>query len=163
MKLCVVQHAESRPKEEDPARPLTDAGVDAINRVAGFLRHAEAVPVSEIRHSTKLRARQTAERLAEGLGLTVPVREVANLEPLADIGPLADALNTEAKDVILVGHLPHLNRLASRLVCGDERAEAFQFQQGGVLCLARREETAEGASRWVVEWMVVPGLVGCDA
>jgi phosphohistidine phosphatase len=160
MKLYLVQHAESKPKEEDPARPLTDAGVDTVHRVAGFLRQTQAVSVDEVRHSTKLRARQTAEHLTEGLGLTVPVQELPNLEPLADVGPLADALNTETRDIMIVGHLPHLNRLASRLVCGDERSEAFQFQQGGVLCLARREDAAEGASRWVVEWMVVPGLVG---
>ncbi len=159
MKLYLVQHAESKPKEEDPARPLSDAGVETARRMAEFLMKSRAVTLAEIRHSTKLRARQTAELLAQGLGLDVAVREIPNLEPLDEVAELAHELESEPNDLMLVGHLPHLNRLASRLVCGDEAAEAFAFQQGGVLCLSRKEEPPEGASRWAVEWMVVPALV----
>ena len=36
MDVYLIQHAESKPKEEDPARPLTDRGrgeVEAIGRI----------------------------------------------------------------------------------------------------------------------------------
>lgn len=161
MKLYLIQHAEAKPKQDDPERPLTDAGVEAARRVARFLRDTGAVSVAEVRHSTKRRAKETAEILIAGLGVRVSVREVPDLEPLDDVAPVAKALASEPHDLMLVGHLPHLNRLASRLVCGDERAQAFEFRQGGVLCLERpaRESAEEGASAWVVRWMLVPELL----
>lgn len=161
MKLYLVQHAEAKPKEEDPERPLTDAGIEAARRVARFLKETGTISIAEVRHSTKLRSKETAEILVASLGLHVPVREVPNLEPLDDVAPLAETLAAEQDDLMLVGHLPHLNKLASRLVCGDEQAQAFEFRQGGVLCLERRAPGAgeEDASAWVVRWMVVPDLL----
>jgi len=55
---------------------------------------------------------------------------------------------------MLVGHLPHLSRLASRLICGDEERKVVSFQMGGVVCL---ERDAEG--NWSVRWALTPELV----
>ena len=154
MKLYLVRHGDAVSKEKDSQRPLSESGADVVRRVASFLR-SSGLKVDEVRHSTKLRARQTAEIIVEGSASSTPLREVSNLEPLAEVAELANELSGGTADLMLVGHLPHLNLLASRLTCGDEHREVFEFPAGGVLCLKRRAESAD----WVVQWLLAPALL----
>ncbi|MEE9245721.1 MAG: phosphohistidine phosphatase SixA [Gemmatimonadota bacterium] len=154
MKLYLVRHGDAVPKDKDSQRPLSESGADVVRRVTSFLR-SSGLKVDEVRHSTKLRARQTAEIIVEGLVSSTPLREVSNLEPLAEVGELANELGGGTADLMLVGHLPHLNLLASRLTCGDEHREVFEFPAGGVLCLEHRAESAD----WVVQWLLAPALL----
>jgi phosphohistidine phosphatase len=90
------------------------------------------------------------------------LREVANLEPLDDASVVADALDAETRDLVIVGHMPHLSRLASRLVFADATREAFAFPPAGVLCLERENASGrdpQGPGRWTVAWMIVPALL----
>ena len=157
MKLYLVRHGDAVPKDKDSQRPLSESGADVVRRVTSFLR-SSGLKVDEVRHSTKLRARQTAEIIVEGLVSSTPrtpLQEVSNLEPLAEVGELANELGGGTADLMLVGHLPHLNLLASRLTCGDEHREVFEFPAGGVLCLEHRAESAD----WVVQWLLAPALL----
>jgi phosphohistidine phosphatase len=154
--LYLVRHGEAVPKHWDPARPLTRIGAARARRIARFLGRA-GLNVAEIRHSTKLRARQTAEIIAQEAGLSAPVREVAGLEPEAEVGDLAATLSGASSGLMLVGHLPHLSRLTSMLVTGDADLEAFVFEDCSVLCL-QKVEGAEGAG-WTVRWMLAPSLL----
>ncbi len=156
MDLYLVRHGEAKPKDEDPQRPLSDAGAAAVSRLAAFLGRSERIAVDEIRHSSKLRARQTAGVLANGMGLEVQLREVEYLEPLADVGGLARELSNTPLSLMLVGHLPHLHRLAALLICGDPNREAFSFAPSAVLLLRRQVDA--GAENWKILWMVEPGL-----
>ncbi len=161
MYLYLVRHAEAKPKQQDPARSLSEAGADAVRRVGAFLGRSGVVSVAEIRHSGKRRAQQTAEILAASAGLSVPLRATADLEPLADVAALAAELLGSTTNMMLVGHLPHLNRLASALVAGDPEVEAFDFEAGAVLCLRKSEAENEAgrAEGWAAAWMLVPGLL----
>lgn len=157
MNLYLVRHGAAARAEEDPERPLTAAGLEAASRVAAFLGEGSAVSVREIRHSTKLRARQTAAALAAGLRLSVPLKQVSYLEPQGEVSDLAASLSREAADLMLVGHLPHLNRLASYLLAADADAEFFDFPECGVLRLRRVGGSGE-MSKWAVVWMLAPSL-----
>lgn len=157
MRLYLVRHGEATSKEEDPDRPLTEAGAREVREVAGFLFGSGDCDVAEIRHSTKLRARQTAEILAEQGGDATRFREVAGLEPMADVTELADELTVAEGDIMLVGHLPHLDRLASRLVAGSADKSAFEFDAASVLCLSRHN--GQNGANWTVEWMLTPRLL----
>jgi len=53
---------------------------------------------------------------------------------------------------MLVGHLPHLQRLAGLLLSGDAEREVIRFRNGGVICL---EKTEQG---WAICWQVNPTL-----
>jgi phosphohistidine phosphatase len=57
------------------------------------------------------------------------------------------------RDVIIVGHLPFLQKFASLLITSSESSEVVKFKQGGVVCLERTN------SQWSVAWMVVPELL----
>jgi len=153
MRLCLVQHGEAKPKEEDPERPLTARGEEDVRRVAEFAKRAGLAP-DQIRHSGKLRAEQTADVLAHALRPKHGVVSLSGLNPNDDVEPVARALEAESEPVMLVGHLPHLARLAARLVAGHPDRDAVLFQMGGLVCL---EKVADG--RWAVAWSVTPDLL----
>lgn len=153
MHLYLVQHADARPKEEDPERPLSDKGQADIRKVAAFLSEHSAVRVGLILHSGKLRAQQTAETLAEHLH-PGSVTATDGLSPLDDPAIWAGRLAETDEDLMLVGHLPHMSKLAARLLIQNDERTVVQFQMGGVVCLRRDEVGA-----WSLRWMMVPELV----
>ncbi len=63
-------------------------------------------------------------------------------------------LQSEEKNVMLVGHLPYLSRLLSSLLLVDEDRPLVEFYMGGVVCLERGEK---GTYRLV--WALVPELL----
>ncbi len=162
MELYLVRHGEAVREDENPKRPLSQAGEETVRRLGAFLSLGRAVRVSEVQHSGKLRARQTAEILAESCGIAAPIRAVRDLEPLADVSGRVAELGRAEGSLMLVGHLPHLSRLASALIGAAPDSEAFDFEAGTVLCLRAASGPAEsGAGRvWVVAWMLAPCLFG---
>jgi len=153
MRVYLVQHGQAKSKEEDPDRHLTDKGIADVRKVAAFLNRI-GLKVSAVWHSGKVRAEQTAAILA---GAVLPEGKATQREGLAPndpVGPVAVELNAAEDDVILVGHLPFVGRLASRLIAGDESAQAVAFRQGGVVCIER----GEGGSSTLC-WMIVPDLL----
>jgi len=154
MRLYLVQHAAAKSEEEDPERPLSGRGWEDIRRVARYLKEHVDIRVEEIKHSGKLRAEQTAQALAEELSPPKGIAKVEGLEPLADVELWAERLAKIDEETMLVGHLPHLSRLASRLILGDEEQKVVSFRMGGVVCLERDEE-----GNWSVGWTLIPELV----
>jgi len=151
--LYLVQHGAAKSEAEDPQRGLTNEGRRAVEHVAEFLAPL-GLEIHRIEHSDKLRARQTAEILAARLRPIEGTKQVSGLAPNDDIGPVAARLQTETKNLLLVGHLPFQSRLAARLlgVAGDRTV--VQFQMGGVLRL-----DCDDAGNWVVRWYLVPELL----
>lgn len=146
MRVYLVQHAEAKSEEEDPERRITEKGRKETEKVAEFLKKA-GIKVDVIFHSTKTRAKQTAQIFSEYLG--VKVEEKDNLEPLADPKIWAERIREEKRNVMIVGHLPHLSKLLKELV----GCEAVKFRYSGVLCLEREEETLK------VLWYVTPDII----
>jgi phosphohistidine phosphatase len=154
MRLYLVQHAESKRKEEDPSRPLSERGWEDIRRVAKYAEKYLRIRVDQIVHSSKLRARQTAEVLGEHLHPTRGVKVAEGLEPLADPKIWKNRLAEITEDTMIVGHLPHLSKLAGYLLTGDEGKEVVAFRMGGIVCLERDE-----SGRWAVQWMINPEII----
>src|SRR2546428_602739 len=109
MNLYLVQHGAAKSESDDPARPLTEEGRRAVERLAEFLA-ARAVRIDRVEHSDKLRARQTAEILALRLRPAEGRVQVAGLAPNDDVEPTRARLMVESGSLMLVGHLPHLGR-----------------------------------------------------
>ncbi len=155
MKLYLVQHGEAKSKEEDPRRPLTDRGREDVKRVADFIAKL-GIGVDRIVHSTKLRARQTAEIIARELHIE-RMEESDALNPLADPNVWASKLKDQEDDLMLVGHIPHLSKLVSLLITGREDEEIARFTTGGIFCLERNEE-----GRWAILWALRPDMIIAD-
>jgi phosphohistidine phosphatase len=151
MEIYLVRHGEAESELFDPTQPLRERGRADVTRMA---RHAARikVTVAEIRHSTKLRARQTAEILAAHLGPRHGLRETDDLEPTYDPGRARDAIEAAAEPLMLVGHLPHLARLASLLLAGIPNTDIVRFRPGAI---ARLERAERG---WVLDWLLTPEI-----
>ena len=151
MRCYLVQHGKSQSKAEDPSRSLTKEGIVESTRASEFLSHI-GLSVSLIQHSGKARAQQTATILARGVrGRS---EQIKGLAPLDDPELMADLLGGTAHDVMLVGHLPHLEGLASILLTGRADQKPVRFQNSGVLCLERNEDKT-----WSLVWLITPELV----
>ena len=154
MRIHLVQHGKATSKDENPDRPLTEEGREDVQRVGARLAAGD-VRVSRIVHSGKTRARQTAEQLAELLeveGRRPPVDRSDDLGPTDDTSVWADRLDDDEHDgVVLVGHLPFMERMAARLVSGDPEHDVVTFSKGGVLRLERDDG-------WTVRWFVTPAV-----
>jgi phosphohistidine phosphatase len=151
MRIYLVQHGEAVSAEVDPERPLSAAGEADVRRIASVLR---GVGVARILHSGKRRAEQTAEVLAAALGPEVRPEARAGLDPNDPTAGVAQEAAGWEQDTMLVGHLPFMARLASRLIAGREDPSVVAFRPGSMLCLERTEQRA-----WTIAWMLRPELL----
>lgn len=153
MTAYLIQHGKAASGDEDPDRPLTEEGRREVARVAAHLARTGGPAPSRILHSGKTRARQTAEILGEAAGGGTEVEEADGLAPMDDPADWAKRLEG-SEGVALVGHLPHLSRLAGLLLAGDPDVEPVRFRNGGVVAVQREDE----GDRWVLVWALVPDL-----
>jgi phosphohistidine phosphatase len=155
MRLYLVQHAESKRKEEDPSKPLSTKGWKAIRKVSRYAEKHLRIQVAQILQSGKLRAEQTAEVLAEHLQPAKGIAVADGLDPLADPTTWTTRLVEATEPIMLVGHLPHLSKLAAQLLTGDKSREIVAFRNSGIVCL-EKEENGSWAIRWVITPEVIP-------
>lgn len=153
MKLYLVQHGEAVSKEVDPDRPLSTEGHDDVTRLAAFLRGK--LGPARVCHSGKTRARQTAELLAAALAPEIPIEVLGGIGPNDPVASLVTRLEELGDEVLLVGHLPFVARLASVLVTGREAPPVVDYRPGSMLCLG-----SDGAGNWAIQWMLRPEVVG---
>lgn len=152
MKVYLVQHGESKSEIEDPERPLTQKGKEVVGSVASYVAPLGA-EVAQVVHSGRIRAKQTAELFAQYLSPTQGVREEKELGPLDDPQEAKRLIQQAERPLMIVGHLPHLSRLASLLILGTPENEIIRFKMGGVVCLS------ESDNKWFVEWALAPELI----
>ena len=151
MKLYLIQHGEAKSEAEDPKRLLTLKGEEEVKRVAKVAKKMD-IRVSKVYHSGKWRAQQTADIIADALIL--PVESAQGLNPLDDVKPWAERITKEAKDLMIVGHLPFLEKLTSLLLCGDESVRVVLFRYGAVVHLDEKEDRS-----WALRWILTPEMV----
>ena len=152
MALFLVQHGKSLPKDKDPDKGLSEEGISDVKRIAGVAK-TYCVHVSCIRHSGKKRALQTAEIFAADLEPESGVEETSGMSPLDEVVAFA-ATSVSNDDLMLVGHLPFMERLTSFLVTGSIEKTLFKFQNGGIVCLDIDPDTEE----WVIKWTLMPEI-----
>lgn len=152
MALFLVQHGKALPRDKDPERGLTEEGILEVERIANLAKEHD-VKVSTIKHSGKKRARQTAEIFAATLKPKGGVQEVSGLNPLDDVSEMAVNLDS-ADDLMLVGHLPFMEKLTSYLIIGSVDKSVIKFQNGGIVCL---DEDPESES-WFIKWTLLPNI-----
>ena len=149
MLVYLMRHGEAVSEREDPARPLSRQGETDVRELAGLLAHRFRLMPGHIFHSPKLRAAQTASIISQALPLAPAPEEMDGLRPSDDPAVWSQHLEVMDKDVMLVGHLPHLPRLASLLLLADTGKDILDFTPGTVVCL-------EKTGRWRVKWMISP-------
>ncbi|MCP4133117.1 MAG: phosphohistidine phosphatase SixA [bacterium] len=152
MALYLVQHGKCFSKEDDPERSLTKEGIAEVKWIANVAK-GYAVSVSRIRHSGKKRALQSAELLAEALNPPGGIEEISMINPTDDPAQIARSLEP-GLDLMLVGHLPHMEKLAAYLVTGNAERPIFKFRNGGIVCL----DKLSGYEPWIITWALMPNI-----
>ncbi len=153
MKLYLVQHAKAASKQVDPQRPLTEEGRRDVQKVAAFIKPLKLC-LDCLWHSGKRRADETAELLAEVIEIKKAKIARDGLGPNDDVTTLRDELASVQQDIMIVGHLPFLSKLASLLLAGSESADTVAFKNGGIVCLNLAE-----TNQWQIDWIVTPELI----
>lgn len=161
MKLYLLRHAEAHPGTPDDRRALTSKGVRTVVELAAFVKKRLSLEVDEIRHSPYVRARETAELLAESAGWDIPVGEVSGITPMDDPGQVAAQLAGESRNVMLVGHNPHLDGLAALLMGSDMHRMPVHIPKCALLKFSRISEGQLAGGQdtlWSLQWMLTPKL-----
>jgi phosphohistidine phosphatase len=153
MKLYLTQHGEAKSEVEDPERSLTARGEKEVVSVSKAAIGLHIRP-SKVYHSGKLRAKQTAEIITSALKIpNLFVQATQGLNPNDDIRPWAEQISKEKEDLLLIGHLPFLEKLTSFLLCGYENARLVLFRYAAIVCLDQKEDKG-----WAVRWILTPEM-----
>ena len=152
MSLYLVQHGKSLPKDRDPEKGLSEEGQSEVEMIATVAR-GYGVPVIAVSHSGKKRARQTAEIFATALDAKDRISERSGINPLDDVTQIAASLSAE-DNLMLVGHLPFMERLTAYLITGSIDKPVFKFQNAGIVCLDQDPETRH----WYIKWTLMPDI-----
>jgi len=153
MALYLVQHGKNLPKEQDPDKGLSDEGTAEVKRVAERAKQ-HGISLAVIKHSGKKRALQTAQILATALNPENGTEEMNGLQPLDDVSEIAKGLENN-NNMMLVGHLPFMEKLVSFLITGTGQKPVLKFQNGGIVCLDFHPDT----KGWIIKWTLFPDML----
>ncbi len=145
MTLFLVHHADAVAPEVDPQRPLSTPGRAHAEQLAQQAA-SRGVKPAVIWHSGKLRARQTAEPFWRACNPLAEFAAVRGLQPTDPPESARDLVTGESRDLMLVGHMPNLDRILRLLL--DQRSPAAAFPQHGIVALQNDGE------RWVELWRI---------
>ncbi len=154
MKLYVVQHAHALDREQDPQRPLSKTGRTQVLKMTAFIKIHARFSVDVIFHSGKLRALQTADLLAEALKPAGGIMASDGLEPNDDPQLWISRISSETRNLMLVGHRPHLDRLITTLTTCRDDEPGIVIRNSAIACLEQTDP-----EKWRLCWYVIPEIL----
>ncbi len=155
MALFLVQHGLSTPKDIDPEKGLSDFGREETNRIAQVAKGYK-IPVQKIVHSGKKRAEQTAGIFHETLALDIPMKKISGIKPMDDAQSFAATIKPK-ENLMVIGHMPFMERLVSFLTTGTGNCRVFKFQNSGIVCLDM-ESGEDNEADWFIKWTLNPNI-----
>ena len=161
MKLLVVRHGAAMEREDfahtgesDDLRPLTDEGKAEMRLIAARLHAAEVEKLDVLATSPLVRARQTAEIIAEAYGLGDP-ETTDSLRPGASFEDFVSwcAGLGDRGVIAVVGHEPHLGTLVTWLLGGGNESHV-RLKKGGACIVEFESQPERGAG--ILNWLLTP-------
>lgn len=150
MKLYFLRHGHAENAANglsDEERRLTPEGTTRLHTAARVMAQLRLPPL-HIYSSPRVRAYQTAEIVANALGLPFEVREEVNFGfNLAAIRTLMNATKNGA-DLMFVGHQPTLSEVIGHITGAD-----VEMKPGG---LARVDLLSLDPLRGTLVWLITP-------
>jgi phosphohistidine phosphatase len=140
MNLYLMRHAiavagDEPGVETDGERPLSARGIKRMRKAARGLKRLE-VTFDALLTSPLLRARQTADIVAQAIGLNDRVEEISGLAPESSVDNLIFGLARfrGREHVLLVGHEPLLSQTIAFLLTGKKNETSNIGLKRGALC-----------------------------
>ena len=133
MELYLMQHGTCFSKDVHPEQPLSPVGREQVEMSAEAARRL-GLAFDLVCTSPKLRARETAEIMAQAMNY--PVDRILETEALKPTTPPDQTLaflaeNGRKQAVLLAGHLPNLAEVAAALLSSGGKVR-LQFENGGL-------------------------------
>lgn len=136
MRVYLVQHGDALAKNADPERSLSDEGQADIQRLGSWLA-GRGTTVSQILHSDKARARQTAELLEPLLTTGGRLQQREDLRPNDSPEAFLQHLKYLKDDTLVVSHMPFVLRVVSVALTGAPDRQLLVWKPGSIACIAR--------------------------
>lgn len=152
--LYLMRHGKAiaggPPYAHDAKRPLTAQGIKDLQKISrGLIRLG--VEFDWIVSSPLIRAKETAQTVAEAFPAKLPVEFTESLSPAGAAEALLTFLakHPDRTSTLLVGHEPGLSELAGRLI-GASIDAGFVFKKGGccLITFAAAPRIAGGRLLW---------------
>lgn len=152
MKLYLVRHGEAVVSDNGGDVALSEWGKFEVEKSGTEI--ADRIDnLYTIFHSNKLRAHQTAKIIQTKLKFdaTVPMNEMEGLKPNDSAEEIAEWAGQVQNDIMLVGHLPFMNKLAGILLKESEKNYSLSFGTASVASFERGE-----SGDWMLLWFFNP-------
>lgn len=138
----------------DEDRPLSSKGIKRMRKSGKGLLTLD-IDWDRVFTSPLLRARQTAEIVAEILELKEQPEELAELAPGCSVEGLLSRLSAcrNQKRLLLIGHQPLLGETVSFLLSKEKRIE-INLKKGGLCRIELDDPSQGGVAR--LHWILTP-------
>jgi len=152
MRLYLVRHGEAVVKYDGEKAVLSEWGIFEVEKTGSEIA-ARIDRLDIIFHSDKLRAQQTATIIQTKLKFhtTVPLSEMEGLRPDDSVSEIMEWASEMKNDIMLVGHLPFIDKLAGRLLKESEKNYSLAFGTACVACFERVD-----SDDWILMWFFNP-------
>ncbi len=150
MKLYFMRHGEaSDDAPSDELRPLTDTGRLHLSNAGKVLK--KILTVNAVYASPRLRARQTAEIIAQALEQDVIVRDELNFNfSIETLKSLIMGYDEESR-LLLVGHNPSISEVVQQMTGAN-----INLKTGAIVCVDVYPIALKGGT---LKWMLTPRLM----
>jgi phosphohistidine phosphatase len=166
VKLILFRHGVAMDREEaaakkiaDQDRPLIPKGKEKLSVMVKWLKKNQA-EIDLIVTSPYKRAQQTTEEILKAYKIksAAVCAEVTPEDPPQAFAEWLQQYAKNSETVCLVGHEPHLSRLASWALSGQ--IESFiEFKKSGILCLELNDFKSLGPRTCYLKWLVSPKTI----
>ena len=152
MKLYLMRHGEALHPAVDPEMRLSPRGRDDAAKMGEYFKR-EGIFIDAVWHSPKARALETAQCMAETLGLDPAILQLQReIVPEGDVARIKDCITKAEKSgdyrgLLIVSHMPFLPQLTASLTGGSGAAD---FNTASAACFL----FLDGA--WTREWFKDP-------
>jgi len=148
MKLYFVRHGEAEDlAPTDHSRELTERGKERVGKSAQVLKRLGIAP-TVIYSSPRIRAKQTAEIIADALGMEITITDDVNFGfNVSNVKPLIKKLETR-DEIMFVGHNPDMSQIVHKMA-----GASLSMKKGG---LARIDVVNHKSQRGDLVWLIAP-------
>ena len=151
MNLYLVRHGITL-STANAEQTLSEMGIQQTQKIGRFLKQS-GVEIDEILHSEKWRAKQTAQIIGKIVAPDLTLTQSPGLKPDDPIEPVVHEIATFDRNVMLISHLPFLEKLLTTLILGTDTLCPVDFCGTCVVCL-------QGTGHiWQIAWVISPQLV----